>query len=170
MKLKVVKSRRLTMALILFSSLLVFALSFHSASGVVYPQGEPVADAGSNQSVNLGELVTFDGSNSYDPNGYIASYFWDFGDEESEFINSIETNVRCTGTGINPTHTYNIEGTYTATLTVTDDEGLTDTDTMTVTVGTDSKDESTLPILTIATFLTTVALGILILFVLTRKK
>jgi C1A family cysteine protease/PKD repeat protein len=54
--------------------------------------------------------VTFDGSASYDADGTIASYAWNFGDGS-------------TGTGAISAHTYNQAGTFTATLTVTDDAG-----------------------------------------------
>jgi PKD repeat protein len=81
----------------------------------------PVANAGSGQTVLIGEIVQFDGSSSSDPDGTITSYDWDFGD----------TNV---GTGVSPTHSYNAEGTYTVTLTVMDDYGATDSDTVTITV------------------------------------
>jgi len=82
----------------------------------------PVADAGPDQSVLVGETVNFDGSNSNDPDGDIVSYDWDFGDGN-------------TGTGVSATHTYSTADTYTVTLTVTDNGALTDTDTLTVTVG-----------------------------------
>jgi len=36
----------------------------------------PVADAGPDQTVDEGDMVTLDGSNSFDPNGDIASYLW----------------------------------------------------------------------------------------------
>jgi PKD repeat protein len=67
------------------------------------------------------EVITFDGSGSTDPDGTIISYDWDFGDT-------------ATGSGVSPTHSYTTVGTYTVTLTVTDDLGATDQDTLTVTV------------------------------------
>jgi serine protease len=84
----------------------------------------PVADAGPDQSALVGENVTFDGSDSYDPDsdGSIISYDWDFGDETTG------------GGGGITTHAYSAAGTYTVTLTVTDNGGLTDTDTAIVPV------------------------------------
>ena len=54
--------------------------------------------------------VTFDASSSNDPDGYITSYNWTFGDGS-------------TGSGVIANHTYTSGGTYTATLTVIDDDG-----------------------------------------------
>jgi hypothetical protein len=65
--------------------------------------------------------VVVDGASSYDPDGTIVSFDWDFGDGTS-------------ATGVTATHTYQIVGTYEITLTVTDDYGLTSTDTEQVTV------------------------------------
>lgn len=56
--------------------------------------------------------VAFDASASADPDGSITSYAWDFGDG-------------ATASGAQVTHTYTEAGHYTATLTVTDDEGAT---------------------------------------------
>jgi len=49
-------------------------------------------------------------STSSDPDGYIASYFWSFGDGNTSTVS-------------NPTNTYQTAGTYTAQLTVTDNSG-----------------------------------------------
>ena len=62
---------------------------------------------------NLPLLVYFDGSGSDDPDGTISFYSWNFGDG-------------ATASGITTSHTYNSAGNYTATLTVTDDDGATD--------------------------------------------
>jgi PKD repeat protein len=67
------------------------------------------------------EIVIFDGSGSYDPDGNIVSFSWDFGDGT-------------TGTGIRVSHSYSLVGSYIVTLTVTDDEGATDTASTTKTV------------------------------------
>jgi hypothetical protein len=80
----------------------------------------PTANAGQNQTVNVGATVNFDASDSTDNVG-IISYQWDFGDET-------------TGTGKTTTHTYANSGTYTVTLTVKDAAGNTNTDTLTITV------------------------------------
>jgi hypothetical protein len=81
----------------------------------------PVADAGSDRIVIIGEIFTFDGSGSTDSDGTIVSYDWDFGD----------TN---TGTGVSPAHSYDTAGIFTATLSVTDDGGASDSDSVTITV------------------------------------
>lgn len=56
--------------------------------------------------------VTFDASTSYDPDGAITKYDWDFGDG---------TKVA----GVFVTHSYSAQGKYNVVLTVTDDAGLT---------------------------------------------
>ncbi|MEM7220381.1 MAG: PKD domain-containing protein [Pseudomonadota bacterium] len=57
-------------------------------------------------------MIEFSSAGSYDPDGMITGYVWDFGDGN-------------TSTDRNPTHTYANVGQYTATLTVTDDAGAT---------------------------------------------
>ena len=69
----------------------------------------------------VGQQITFDASNSFDPDGYIASYEWDFGD-----------GTQAQGQVVQ--HTYQQAGIYDVTLTATDDDGLTDQITKQVTV------------------------------------
>jgi PKD repeat protein len=61
----------------------------------------------------VGETISFDGAGSSDNDGSIVSYAWDFGDGN-------------TGGGAIATHSYATAGSYQVTLTVTDDDGLTD--------------------------------------------
>jgi PKD repeat protein len=65
--------------------------------------------------------VVFDGSASYDADGTVVSYGWNFGDGS-------------TGAGALCAHTYNQAGTFTATLTVTDDVGAQAVATVKITV------------------------------------
>ncbi len=60
----------------------------------------------------VGEQVGFDASNSFDPDGQITRYEWNFGDGSSAMGRSV-------------THRYRSSGPVTVTLTVTDDRGST---------------------------------------------
>jgi hypothetical protein len=74
--------------------------------------GMPVAIPGGPYTGNVNVPITFDGSGSYDSDATndIESYAWNFGDGT-------------TGDGMVAQHTYTVAGTYSVTLTVTDDEG-----------------------------------------------
>ncbi|MEO1272959.1 MAG: PKD domain-containing protein, partial [Myxococcota bacterium] len=84
----------------------------------------PIANAGPAvfQDAGPDETVFFDGTLSEDLDGSIVSWSWDFGDGSP------------VSTDASPTHSYLDPGQYTVTLTVTDNEGLTDTDTTLATV------------------------------------
>ena len=84
----------------------------------------PIANAGENQMINLGDEVSLDASRSSDTDGSIIKYKWNYN-------NSTHWN-----TSPKASFTPNIEntGTYIVTLTVRDSDGGTDTDTMTLTV------------------------------------
>ena len=65
--------------------------------------------------------VNFNGTASYDPDGMIVGYAWDFGDGS-------------TGSGATPAHSYSIAGMYAVKLNVTDNSGSTAVSTQTVTI------------------------------------
>jgi PKD repeat protein/subtilisin family serine protease len=69
----------------------------------------------------VNQWITFDATSSYDPDGSIVSYTWDFGDG-------------ATATGSRVTKRYSAAGTYTVTLTVTDNRGATNSASQTITV------------------------------------
>ncbi len=85
----------------------------------------PVSDAGGPYTGTEGEAVSFDGSGSTDPDGSIVRYDWDFGD-----------GTLAEDAGPNPSHTYSTAGTYNVSLTVIDDDGLTDSDGTTAVIQT----------------------------------
>jgi chitodextrinase len=66
--------------------------------------------------------VTFNGAGSYDPDGTIVSYNWDFGDFT-------------TGSGAGVGHTFTSAGTFPVTLTVTDNRGGQATKIVNISVG-----------------------------------
>lgn len=71
---------------------------------------KPVPNIGGPYVGETSEQITFDGSQSYDEDGSIANYTWDFGDGNH-------------GYGVAPKHSYSLKGTYTVILMVTDDFG-----------------------------------------------
>jgi len=71
---------------------------------------KPVANVGGPYEGEVSKQISFDGSHSDDPDGTIVNYTWDFKDGTY-------------GYGAMPKHSYSSRGTYTVTLTVTDDSG-----------------------------------------------
>jgi len=94
-----------------------------SGSGDQPPANEPpeATFAATDDAVRVGQEVSFDAAASTDPDGTVESYDWDLGDGS-------------TATGPLVTQGYDSPGTYTVTLTVTDDDGATDTAEATVEV------------------------------------
>jgi chitodextrinase len=74
----------------------------------------PVAISGGPYSALVGESITFDGSQSYDVDGNVVSYKWDFGDGNIADV-------------VKPSYSYSLPGEYTVLLTVSDDLGATNT-------------------------------------------
>lgn len=81
----------------------------------------PVANAGQQAAANVNQSISFSAANSFDPDGYVADYRWDFGDGT-------------TATGPSPAHAYAQTGIFYPSLTVTDDKGATNTDFTTVVI------------------------------------
>ncbi|MHC4797898.1 MAG: PKD domain-containing protein, partial [Planctomycetota bacterium] len=101
----------------------IFYLDMVSVSDTP-PVLSPVAVINANPTGGLPPLqVGFDASNSYDPNGIIVSYEWDFEDDGTIDSTSISAN-----------YTYTSIGNYVARLTVTDNDGLDDSDTVSIAV------------------------------------
>lgn len=84
----------------------------------------PVANANGPYNGTAGVAVTFDGTDSSDPDGSIVSYDWNFGD-----------GTIAMDAGPSPSHTYAVNGSYSVTMTVTDDAGATASDSTTANIG-----------------------------------
>lgn len=88
----------------------------------VPPNVPPSAAIGASSTGGQAPLtVNFDGTGSSDPDGSVASYFWDFGNNR-------------TATTPTASATYTQPGTYVVTLTVTDNRGATGTTTREIVV------------------------------------
>ncbi len=101
------------------------SLGEFNVSGTIVSAGTMQAPnavaSGSPTSGNAPLAVNFSGSGSSDPDGSIVSYAWNFGDGGTD-------------SAANPLHTYTTKGTFTAVLTVIDNDGLTDTASVTISV------------------------------------
>ncbi|MGW1997622.1 S8 family serine peptidase [Embleya sp. NPDC001921] len=96
--------------------------SNHATVSVTDPARNDKPDADFQGFCTVGGSCHADGSDSFDPDGYITAYAWNFGDGTPVV------------TGEKPSHTYPAKtATYTATLTVTDNKGATNSESRTVT-------------------------------------
>ncbi|UCG69479.1 MAG: PQQ-like beta-propeller repeat protein, partial [Thermoplasmata archaeon] len=91
----------------------------------------PVADTDPEQTANEGDEIDFNGLASYDADGTIETYEWDFNVNDGLWW---ETSALPDATGSTTTHTYGDDGVYIVTLRVTDNDNLSATDTCNVTV------------------------------------
>jgi len=81
----------------------------------------PIADAQGPYSGYRNISIIFDGSKSYDPDGFIMNYTWEFGDGTKAY-------------GMFTTHKFNKTGVYIISLTVKDNESILNTTTTNATI------------------------------------
>jgi RHS repeat-associated protein len=94
-----------------------------------FPIGDntaPVADAGPDQTVTVGETVALDGSGSFDPDGDALTFSW------SLSVPAGSSASLSDSTAVNPNFLADVTGAYAATLTVND--GALDSDPDVVTI------------------------------------
>lgn len=89
---------------------------------LVVNNSAPIVEAGVDLTINEGQSITLEGNFSDLGLNDTHTITWDFGDGNT--VSGL----------LNPSHTYTQNGTYTATLTVSDRDGATQSDTLTVTV------------------------------------
>lgn len=78
---------------------------------IVRVNAAPVAVSSQPKMSAVGEEIAFSAEKSYDPDGEIIDYSWDFGDGNS-------------GSGASVNHTYKAPGTYEVKLTISDESGV----------------------------------------------
>jgi hypothetical protein len=93
----------------------------------------PIAIAGEDQSVFEGDVMNFNGSASFDPDGDIETYHWDF-DANVDTDGDGNTTNDVNALGPTPAHIYGDNGVYIVTLNVTDMYGSYSVDTCNITV------------------------------------
>ena len=125
------------LAVIMGSLMLSLVLSLSLFTDIAGQEEQyPTADAGPDQSVNVGEIVVLNATGSFDPNGKIVSYAWGIEDSDDEApavsLNGQNTSI---ATFTAPLIVGNVSSnSYLFELTVTDNSGFIGSDTTKVIV------------------------------------
>ena len=127
-------SRKLSVAILVLTVFCVVIVKNYACP----PENDPpvaVLDAVP-ATAGAGVNVILDGSGSYDPDGSIILYYWDWDNDGNVDYHETSSNHPDGAFDGNTPHAYSIPGTYTAKLWVLDDgfPGKNDTDTCTVTI------------------------------------
>lgn len=109
--LKIVGGEKLK-KVIIASTVLLSAMILFGITTVISDENQPPVASFTYNTVST-SVSNFDASASYDTDGTIVSYEWDFGDGTTD-------------SGVIVTHVYPSPGNYIATLTVTDNAGAED--------------------------------------------
>ena len=143
--MRIVTTITVMVATILLTTTSLSLLSVPSFFQGVLAQGQvgqqlenqpPIANTGPDQRVNEGDLVTLNGSGSFDPDGEIVTYAWGIEDSDDEAppvsLNGQNTSI---ATFTAPKIAGNVNAnSYLFELTVTDNNGLKGTNTSKVVV------------------------------------
>jgi hypothetical protein len=97
----------------------------NSSFFVIEDTTKPLANAGDNQTIDMGSTVEFDGSSSTDNSGIISSYVWTI---------TMNGSLVATFSGITNSYIFNNVGLYNVRLRVTDPSGNSGNDSIIVTV------------------------------------
>lgn len=116
----------------------------------------PVAKAEGPSSSQTNKKITFDASDSYDPEEEQLEYIWDFGDGNAANGKQVE-------------HIYKQKGTYAVTLTVKDSKGSTDTITLNIEIKNPEQSETDNTFWIIAGTLGAILTSIVAVFFVRRK-
>ena len=101
--------------------------SYSGGGGISPPVNQkPIANITGPNIVYIGEYITFSAQNSYDPDGEITSYRWDFNNDGLFDTNWMENTTA--------TYTYYIPGNYYVKLQVKDNDNTTSTDYLNITI------------------------------------
>jgi hypothetical protein len=114
-----------------YSIFLFIIIILQSSCDIIYqvfPNRQPVADAGPDQSVMVGAYVTLDGSKSHDPDGQDISYAWYYFNAPSGTMAFLD-NIKSANPSFNP----DIEGDYVFLLVVSDGRDVSKPDSVTIT-------------------------------------
>ena len=106
------ESKILTMGIGIYFIIFVFCWVLFTTPLLAPPVPQYTTDLTGDTGV-VGEMITFDASTSFDPDGTIVKYSWNFDDGN---ITTIETPII--------THTYTMSDSYTVTLSIVDDHGI----------------------------------------------
>lgn len=108
-------------------------------AGEIPENKEPVAICNGPYEGIVSETITFDGSGSYDSDGYVTSASWNFGD--GAFASEISFTGALTEEQLEAEYAYKETGVFTVTLTVFDEDGAYNTCETTATITEETIDD-----------------------------